>query len=280
MNGTMTERATNRPLNHNPVGTRSDRSGEDGAGELSGRLLSLARVAKSAATTDSMMVYGPDVDKALADLRHEASALINLDPETQIRTRAEALAFWINLYNALVLHGALAMRVQRSMQELPGFFARAAYDVGGLRYSLDAIEHGLLRANRGHPRRLGVPQLLPWDRRRASIIKPMDVRIHFALNCGAVACPPVRHYQAEAIDAQLDLAARAFVNGGGVRIDPDRGEVFLSRIFLWYARDFGISKREKLRRLRPFIDETRRDKIEQAARHRGIRYDEYDWSFR
>lgn len=268
------------PLNHGARNPHGDRPGEHRGVELSQRLLSLARVAKGTATTDSGMVYGPDVDQALSDLRDEASTLIGLDLRAELRSREEALAFWINLYNALVLHGALAMRVSRSMQELPGFFARAAYNVGGLHHSLDVIEHGLLRANRGHPRRLGVPQLLPWDRRRASIIKPMDLRIHFALNCGAVACPPVRHYQAEAIDAQLDLAARAFVNGGGVRIDPDRGEVLLSRIFLWYARDFGISKREKLRRLRPFIDGTRRDEIEQAAKDRGIRYDEYDWSFR
>ncbi len=271
------------PLNHDvlpPKTSRGDRSIEGGGVDLSGRLLSLARVAKGAAMTASGMVYGPDVDKALDELRDEASALVGFDPRTGLESREEALAFWINLYNALVMHGALAMRVQRSMQELPGFFGRAVYDVGGLRYSLDIIEHGLLRANRGHPRRLGLPQLSPWDRRRASVIRPMDVRIHFALNCGAAACPMVRHYQAEAIDAQLDLAARAFVNGGGVRIDPARGCVLLSRIFLWYSRDFGISKRGKLRRLRPFIEETRRDEIEQAAKHGGIRYDEYDWSFR
>ncbi|MFQ5501045.1 MAG: DUF547 domain-containing protein [Phycisphaerae bacterium] len=191
--------------------------------------------------------------------------------------RNVALAFWINLYNALVIHGALHFRIRRSITEIRGFFRRAAYLVGGHIYTLDIIEHGFLRENRGHPLRIFIPQLMPWDRRRRLVVRPMDIRVHFALNCGATSCPPIRHYTADRLDAELDLAAHAFLAGGGVAMDPRTGGVLLSRIFLWYARDFGWTRRRQLESILHYWDEsTRRDYVSAAAR--GIRYLDYDWS--
>ncbi|KAJ1463592.1 hypothetical protein T484DRAFT_1874119 [Baffinella frigidus] len=38
----------------------------------------------------------------------------------------------------------------------------------------------------------------------------VDCRIHFALNCGAKSCPPIKNFTAEAVQEELRIAALAF----------------------------------------------------------------------
>ena len=248
---------------------------------LAGDLLDAARKLKA-------LAYGQPPDPQAAavaqdELQHIAACLQSLDPFAQLRDRPVALAFWINTYNALVIHGAVAAGIKTSVNEVQGFFRRTAYRIGRSVFSLDAIEHGILRGNRGHPARLVLPQWMPWDHRRKLVIRPMDLRIHFALNCGAASCPPIRHYTAQNIDAELDLAAASFLAGGGVRLDPTTGKVHLSRLFLWFWRDFGLSKQKQLDRAcrcsTNTFDPKTRETLLAAARSAGIVYDPYDWTF-
>jgi hypothetical protein len=109
-------------------------------------------------------------------------------------------AFWINLYNLLVLDAVIVGDVQQSVTEgrlgQLAFFRRAAYTVDGRRVSLEDIEHGILRANRGSPFLPGAHFHVADPRRAWSL--PLDPRLHFALNCGGVSCPPLRPYTAAA----------------------------------------------------------------------------------
>ncbi|MCG8353619.1 MAG: DUF547 domain-containing protein [Chloroflexales bacterium] len=156
-----------------------------------------------------------------------------------LATREEQLAFWINLYNALVIDAVIAYSVQKSVIErMAGlaFFKCAAYNIGGLRFSCEDIEHGILRVNRGSPFVPGA-QFKEADSRRRWMLATPDARIHFALNCASRSCPPIGVYTAEAIDEQLDLATRNFV-AVDVEVNPARGELRLSQVFNWYAKDF------------------------------------------
>ncbi len=159
----------------------------------------------------------------------------------ELATREQRLAFWINLYNALVIDAVIAFGVRDSVGEGHAgrlrFFRRAAYAVGGFRLSCDDIEHGILRGNRGHPYIPG-PQFGPSDARRASVIAPPDVRCHFALNCGSRSCPPIGVYDPERVDSQLDVATRHFV-GMEIIVDCARNTVRVSQLFRWFATDFG-----------------------------------------
>ena len=174
---------------------------------------------------------------AYAEYQQCAARLRSFDPAT-LACREERLAFWINLYNALIVDAVIRFGIRRSVNEAPGFFWRAAYDIGGQRYCPFDIEYGILRGNRGHPAIPGA-HFGRRDLRLAYSLERLDPRIHFALVCAARSCPPIGVYDAEQIDAQLDLAARAFINNGGVKVDRAAGEVRLSQIFRWYAPDFG-----------------------------------------
>lgn len=184
--------------------------------------------------------------------------------------RSQQIAFWINLYNALILHGVIHYDVSGSMLQDLGFFRRVAYDVSGMRFSADDIEHGVLRGNRRHPY-LPFPQFAKDDPRLMMSIEDPDPRIHFALVCGARSCPPISSYGGENLDEQLDKAAASFINGIGARHDPSEHTLYLSRIFKWYAGDFGGAE-DALQLVDSYLDGP--GDITGAR----IRYLPYDWT--
>ncbi|KAG2432426.1 hypothetical protein HYH02_012997 [Chlamydomonas schloesseri] len=210
-------------------------------------------------------------------------------------SREELMAFAINLYNALVIHALVALRLTRmSTAQRATFYSRTAkYDIGGLDYTADDLEQGVLRGNRAGASNLwnllGLHGLAGgfWkdgNPRLAKVVRPMDPRIHFALVCGAKSCPPIRLYSAANLEEGLAAAAEAFV-GGEVEVDPAKREVRLSKIFKWYAVDFGANKAERLAYVAGLLQQPARGQLEGllAAAEAGgpqirVTYKEYDWS--
>lgn len=187
-------------------------------------------------------------------------------------------AFWINLYNALVLDAVISFGVRRSVTEgrlgVLTFFRRAAYLVDGRRVSLEDIEHGILRANRGNPYLPGAH--FASDDPRLAWALPLDPRLHFALNCGGRSCPPIRAYSAADLDRQLNVATRVFLDAI-VELRPEKNQVWLSRILQWYAGDFG--DRESILELlaQHLPDDERRDFVIANRSRLELRYKNYDW---
>ena len=217
--------------------------------------------------------------RAYADYQEEClAALWQFKPES-LPTQNDRRAFWINLYNALVLDAVISFGVQGSVIDgrlgIMAFFRRAAYVIDGRRLSLEDIEHGILRANRGNPYVLG-PHFASDDSRLAWSL-PLDPRLHFALNCGGRSCPPIRSYSGDKLDAQLDLAARGFVDAT-VEIKPEKNEVLLSRILKWYEKDFGGREGVRQFLIAHLPEDERHDFLIRAGRSLRLRYTSYDWS--
>ena len=157
------------------------------------------------------------------ELKTFVRQLAALSPENRpelFPTRASQMAYWINAYNAFVLYEVTLNYPVESVRDLKFgfgflFFKRARFLAGGKRYSLDDIEHGILRRRYAEP------------------------RIHFALNCASRSCPPLRRqpFLPAKLEEQLEQAAREFMaQQENVWM---RGDVlFLSAIFDWYREDF------------------------------------------
>ncbi len=139
----------------------------------------------------------------------------------------EKLALWINLYNAFTISGILERYPIQSIQPkilgIPNwlaflwFFLFPAYSFAGKRYSLNQIEHNILRREFPEP------------------------RIHFALVCASIGCPLLRNnaYDPASIHQQLDEEASRFINNPDkVRYDLETGTLYCSKIFKWYRQDF------------------------------------------
>src|SRR4030067_2399726 len=102
--------------------------------------------------------------------------------------RGEKIAFWINLYNVIVIHGVIALGIRDSVREVWNFFRGVYYQVGDYSFTPDDIEHGLLRGNRRPPYSL-FRRFRGGDPRLNFMVEPLDPRIHFTLVCGSASCP-------------------------------------------------------------------------------------------
>jgi hypothetical protein len=153
-----------------------------------------------------------------AELNQYLDLLAKVDPETL--SRNEQFAFYANAYNAWTIKLILTKYPNiKSIKEL-GFLGTGPWKqkvvrLRGELVSLDHIEHDILR-----------PRF-------------KDPRVHFAINCAAKSCPPLRSepYRGDILDQQLDTATRSFLNNPqNYRLD---GNVFyVSRIFDWFSEDF------------------------------------------
>jgi len=195
----------------------------------------------------------------------------------ELKSREERLAFWINLYNVIVIHGVIKLGIRDSVKEVGNFFRRVQYQIGDLFFTPDDIEHGILRGNSRPPNSLfrvfqgNDPQL-------RFAIKPVDPRIHFTLVCASSSCPPIEVYTPEKLEKELTIAGETFLNGGGIMIDRGKSRVSLSRIFSWYAGDFGKTLPERLRFIAPYLyNRDDRQFLEENAERLKVDYQNYDW---
>ncbi|MDP2312884.1 MAG: DUF547 domain-containing protein [Pseudomonadota bacterium] len=160
------------------------------------------------ALSQALLVAARTGEPELAPL---VARLADVDPAT-LRGDAPRLAFWINVYNARVKSAVRERAMRGNLRAYRGFFKDVGWVVGGRPTSLHVMEHGLLRVNRPAPYTFWRP-LSAADPRLAWAPSRLDARVHFALNCGAVSCPPIRAYAAERLDEQLALATRSYLDG-------------------------------------------------------------------
>jgi hypothetical protein len=194
------------------------------------------------------------------DLEEFLASLSAARPESM--RREEALAFWSNAYNAVVLHHVLERYPGiESVKEVDGFFDVLTFGVAGEELTLDEIE------SRG--RELG------------------DPRIHFAVVCASTSCPDLlgEPFRADRIDEQLDRQTLAFLGDPtkGMRYDADSETLWLSSIFKWYAGDFTGGSTVLAYFARGGVADWVRDQLPAAAAARlgdspKVRYLDYDWN--
>ena len=162
----------------------------------------------------------------------------------------ERLAFTLNLYNMMVKHAFAKVGRPETVMKRDAFFSNVSYNIGGLIYSLSDLENGVLRGNKRPP---GFHISKPFgvvDPRLASVLHIQDPRIHFALNCGAKSCPPVKVYSALNVQEELRVVALAFCElDSNVHVDVESKCLSCSKIFYWYGNDFGLSTEEILDRI-------------------------------
>jgi hypothetical protein len=189
----------------------------------------------------------------------------------------EQLAWWINLYNMLTIHALVRFHIKLTVWERPNFFFAAEYNIGGYRFSLYDIVHGILRGNRRRWR-FFPPPFRGHDPRSRFCVDRVDPRIHFTLFDGSRSCPDVHYYGSDRIDARLTDAARRFLNSRHVVYDAQAHVLVCSKLLKWYADDFGHSKAERLAFIADFIDdETARNALKKSPSRVSVKYVPYDW---
>ena len=189
------------------------------------------------------------------------------DLKTTIKTDDEKKAFWINLYNAYTQ--VSLKKNPEQYKKRSQFFGSKQIEIAGEKFSLDDIEHGILRRSSIKWSLGYLKKLFPGKTERQLRVAKLDYRLHFALNCGAKSCPPIAFYKPETINQQLDLATNAYLKGEAV-YDEATNTVKLPTLMNWFRRDFGGKKN--------MIQLLRKLSIIPADKNPKIEFKEYDWT--
>ncbi len=159
---------------------------------------------------------------------------------SELKTDNHKKAFWINIYNANYQIFSKEYKNQISKT----IYSKKEICIGSKYFSLDDIEHGILRKGK-YVFGFGFLYNLFYQKFIKKLkVNKLDYRIHFALNCGAVSCPPILVYKFENIENQLQLATQSFIESE-TSIDINERSIKTSKLFLWYLGDFGSLKKVK-----------------------------------
>ena len=171
--------------------------------------------------------------------------------------RAEQMAYWINLYNALTVDLIIDVYPVKSIKEVGsriqgiGPWDDPIIRVANQSLTLNDIEHRILRAI--------------WK----------DNRIHYGLNCASIGCPNLYHkaFTGDSVSEQLELAGRDYVaHPRAVRFEKD--QLVLSSIYRWFSPDFGSNQREVIQHIAQFAEKSTQAKLMQ---YDGKVSYEYNW---
>ncbi|XP_077072838.1 uncharacterized protein LOC143723877 isoform X3 [Siphateles boraxobius] len=270
------------PLDAPPVPVENSTETDGAAWELSEALRNLIlKLYSDHLSEDGKTVDYKAMSRSLYFERYCDLAVQLQRVELLSMSREEKLAFFINIYNALVIHGNLRLGFPKNIWQRYRFFNYVSYLIGGEVFTLQDIENGVLRGNRK-----GVGQIMkPFSRSdpRLQVALPdVEPLVHFALNCGAKGCPPIKTYTPQDIDGQLRTAAEAFLeNDDSCVIDSVGREVKLSQIFKWYKEDFGGSDEKLLNWVFDHMGASEKKRNLQCLLSEGkvkVSYLPYDWS--
>lgn len=176
-------------------------------------------------------------------------------PDRKTWSKNQQLAYWINAYNAFTVKLIVDNYPTQSIRDLgpklkipliKDVWHYKFFKIGGVESSLDEIEHSILRKEFDEP------------------------RIHFAINCASVSCPPLLNeaFMAEKLEGQLQKVAVAFINDPTRnKITPDK--VQISSIFSWFQGDF-----TKKGSLIDFLNQYSKVKIKSNAK---VSHLDYNW---
>ena len=193
----------------------------------------------------------------------------------------ERIAFWLNAYNAFTLKAIIdnypikpgffrsRFYPKNSIRQIPGVWDKMTFKVMSKNYTLEQIEHKILRKEFKEP------------------------RIHMAMVCAAMGCPSLRNkpYTAKKLDRQLDAQSQKFLaNPTKFKFNPKKRKLHISPIFKWFADDFVKTKAKK----KPSIQYNNKEAaiLEFVSKHLTedhaffnpskktvrIKYLDYDWS--
>ena len=228
----------------------------------------LQAIASSGTTVDNGL-YGELLKKHVRDGRVDYAGfkteevkldrylkiLENVDPG--ILSRNEQFAFYINAYNAwtikLILSGypgVTSIKDLGSLLKSP--WKKKIVRIDGKVITLDHVEHEILRP------------------------RYKDPRVHFAINCAAKSCPPLRPepFNGNILERQLDDSTRSFINNPqSYRLDDS--ELYVSRIFKWFSEDFN---EDIFGFFLKYATGNLKKELKSKSERSVVLYLEYDWS--
>lgn len=161
-------------------------------------------------------------------------------------SESEKLTYWINAYNAFTIALIIEHYPIKSIMDIKNAWDIEFVQLGKETYSLNDIEHQIIRKEFDEP------------------------RIHFVLVCAAISCPILLNeaYTPDKLEQQLQQQGMRFIN------DPQKNSIKnskakVSQLFNWFGDDF-----TKNGSLIDYLNQFSEIKLDSNAR---IDFLEYNW---
>ncbi|NEZ55779.1 DUF547 domain-containing protein [Adonisia turfae] len=218
---------------------------------------------------DSGWVNYADLQQSRQALDTFNNGLATVDDATLSSwSEEEQIAFWINAYNSLTLKSIVDQTpLKPSIKDITGVWRLRKHPINEKEKTLNNIEHDVLRVDFDEP------------------------RLHAAIVCAAISCPPLRNeaFTGENLDAQLDEQVEQWLaRPDGLKIDKAAGEVKVSKIFSWFGGDWipsygvdsGFTGSKEERAVLNFISQyvSDEDRAYLEAGDYQVSYFDYDWT--
>ncbi len=184
----------------------------------------------------------------------------------QLITDNDKKAFWINIYNAFIQ--IILAKTPANYSDRRVFFTSKQLVIAQHNFSLDDIEHGILRRSKIKHGLGYITNPFASTFEKMHRVNKVDSRIHFCLNCGAVSCPPIAFFKPENLDRQMDLATKSYLQNECF-YDETTNTIGVPSLLLWFKADFGTSEQ--------IIELLVRNNIIPIDKRPSLQYKTYNW---
>ncbi|URE36831.1 hypothetical protein MUK42_35378 [Musa troglodytarum] len=200
----------------------------DGTGRDMGSNQKLVNVTQASLDMSRISLCIPTIGKLRA-LIHKLCAI-----NPSFLTYKQKLAFWINIYNACIMHAFLLHGLPSSPEKLLALLNKATINVGGVVLNALAIEHFLLRHSfESESEAMNEKEGLL---RHAYGLGYPEPNVTFALCRGSWSSPALRVYTAEDVVNELERAKIEYLETS-VSITSKK-KVIVPKLLHWHMRDF------------------------------------------
>jgi hypothetical protein len=175
-------------------------------------------------------------NKSITAIQKQLAVVTEDELEKGLPLDEQRKAFWLNIYNGYII--AILKKDKSQFDDRTAFFGKKQIDIAGNLLSFDDIENGMIRKSQFKFGLGYVGKLFPPSFERHLRVDQRDFRIHFAINCGAKSCPPVRVFYAKTVNNQLENATKVYLKRF-TTYKEDANVVETSTLMSWFRGDFG-----------------------------------------
>jgi hypothetical protein len=206
-------------------------------------------------------------NKSVTDIQEKLETVTEDELQEVLKLDEQRKAFWINVYNGYII--AILKKDKKAFDDRGEFFSKKQIKIAGNLLSFDDIENGMIRKSQFKFGLGYVGKIFPPAFERKLRVKERDFRIHFAINCGAKSCPPVRIYTAKTVNEQLQNATKVYLTDFS-KYNKEKDLVETSTLMSWFRGDFGgkAGTKKILKELKIIPEES----------NPAVTFGSYDWT--
>ncbi len=219
------------------------------------------------------MDYDAFIDsKHWQDMTMISHGLKNYDLK-ELDTYESQLAFWLNTFNMLTLHGIGKSTHKEPVKEDSAFFSETAYNIGEEIFSLDDIEHGLLRSNSAKYRSSGA-FYKNNESQQKWVLNKLDPTVHFSLYSACKSSPSLVAFNTQYVMDQLATQTNFELTR---QVKLEGSKLHVPKTLKWYANDFG-TKRQIVEFIARNSHDELKNKVLDNLQNIDLKYNDFDWA--